>query len=169
MDAIALGCLTALLLSQRRLSGRTARILGAAGGVLLVFCLCFSRIGASIGLERTGLDMSILALGTCMTIACAAQVEWRSPRLLAPLLTMGQRSYEIYLTHMFVVFALFTWFLNLGKPMAGVPWLFLTTIAIAAVLGEAVARCYSEPTNRWLRARWLSRPVDSVTGRAAAR
>jgi peptidoglycan/LPS O-acetylase OafA/YrhL len=168
MEAIALGCLTALLLSHRRLSGRTARILGAAGAALLVFCLCFSRIGASIGLERTGLDMSILALGTCMTIAWAAQAEWRSPKLLAPLLAMGQRSYEIYLTHMFVVFALFTWFLNLGKPMAAVPLLFLATIAIAAVLGEAVARCYSEPMNRWLRARWLSRPIDSVTGRAAA-
>ncbi len=44
-----------------------------------------------------------------MTIACAAQVEWRSPRSFAPLLTMGQRSYEIGLTHMLVVFALFTW------------------------------------------------------------
>ncbi len=53
--------------------------------------------------------------------------------------------------------------------MAAVPLLFLADrTAIAAVLGEAVARCYSEPTNRWLRARWLSRPIDSVTVRGGA-
>ena len=58
---------------------------------------------------------------------------------------MGQRSYEIYLTHMFVVFALFNLFVFGGKSLGSVPFLFVTTILCAAVLGDVVARFYSEP------------------------
>ena len=38
--------------------------------------------------------------------------------------------------------------------MAGVPVLFLAVIACAVLLGEVVARFYSEPMNRRLRGRW---------------
>jgi len=55
---------------------------------------------------------------------------------------------------MFVVFALFTLFLDLGKPMGLVSVLFATAILFAAFLGAAVAHLYSEPMNRYLRRRW---------------
>ena len=38
--------------------------------------------------------------------------------------------------------------------MAGVPVLFLAVIAAAVLVGEVVARFYSEPMNRRLRGRW---------------
>jgi len=97
-------------------------------------------------------------LGACMVIAAAAQTHWRCPRVFTPFLILGQRSYEIYLTHMFVVFAFFHLFLMAGKPMRGVPALFATVILFAALLGELVARFYSEPMNRWLRNRWGDGP-----------
>ena len=78
--------------------------------------------------------------------------------MVRPLLALGQRSYEIYLTHMFVVFAFFHLFLDAGKPMGGVPALFIAVIVIAGLLGEAVARFYSEPMNRFLRKRWGEGP-----------
>jgi peptidoglycan/LPS O-acetylase OafA/YrhL len=65
---------------------------------------------------------------------------------------MGRRSYEIYLTHMFVVIGIFAVFLGRGKPMGGVPLLFVTTIVLASLLSWLVAVTYSEPMNRWLRA-----------------
>jgi len=102
--------------------------------------------------------MTILAIGTCMVITAAAQTEWRGPRVLAPFLLLGQRSYEVYLTHMFVVFGFFHFFLVAGKPMWAVPLLFIAVILIAAILGELVARFYSEPMNRWLRKRWGDGP-----------
>ena len=103
---------------------------------------------------RTGLDMSILALGTCLIIIAAAQTGWKSPRFLRPLLNLGKNSYEIYLTHMFVVFAMFFLFVALGKPMGAVAVLFLTVIVISAVCGDWVAHYFSEPMNRSIRARW---------------
>jgi peptidoglycan/LPS O-acetylase OafA/YrhL len=158
MDAISLGCLTAILTAKRRL-GRSALVaLVGLGAAIVLFSLCFSLRAEAWGLGRSGLDMTILAVGTCMLIAAAAQTRWRSPQLLKPLLMLGQRSYEVYLTHMFVVFAVFQLFVGLGKPMFAVPVLFVAVILLAGLLGELVARFYSEPANRLLRERWGDGP-----------
>jgi len=158
MDAIALGCLTALFVARRRLSRPILLTMGSVGIALLIFTLGFSLLGYSWGLGRNGLNMTILALGTCMVITAAAQTHWRSPRVFTWFLLLGQRSYEIYLTHMFIVFAFFHLFLMAGKPMWAVPALFTTVILFAVLLGELVARFYSEPMNRWLRTRWGDGP-----------
>jgi peptidoglycan/LPS O-acetylase OafA/YrhL len=148
MDAIAMGCLTALLVARSRFP---PRILVAAGAPLMIFCLCFSLTAERWGLERTGLNMTILAVGACLIIAASAKTEWRSPRILSPLLELGRRSYEVYLTHMFVVFAFFQLFVTAGKPMKGVPVLFVATILVSGAVGAGVARFYSEPLNQLLR------------------
>jgi len=154
MDAIALGCLTAIFTAKRRLSRSMVAALVSVGALVVGFSLCFSLTADRLGLARTGLDMTVLAVGTCMLIAAAAQTRWRSPRLLSPMLKLGQRSYEVYLTHMFLVFALFQIFVAIGTPMIGVPALFLVVILLSGLFGELVARFYSEPTNRFLRERW---------------
>lgn len=154
MDAIALGCLTALVVSRVRFSRLHLWMLSSVGAILLIFSLCFSIWAYIWGLGRNGLNMTILAAGTCMLVAVAAQTQWKSPRILSPLRKLGQRSYEVYLTHMFVVFATFGLFVRLGKPMRGVPALFITVIVIAGLLGEAVARSFSDPMNRLLRRRF---------------
>ena len=78
--------------------------------------------------------------------------------MLWPLRRLGQRSYEVYLTHMFIVFSLFNLFVAGGKSMGMVPALFLVVIVLSALLGEVVARFYSEPMNRLLRNRWGDGP-----------
>ncbi len=154
MDAIALGCLTALLLADhRRLSKAAIALCGATGAALLIFSLCFSLKAYAWGLGRNGLNMTALAIGTSLVIAAIAQTEWRAPKLLSPLLALGRRSYEIYLTHIFVVLPLFALFLHLGKPMTAVFPLFLASIVLAGILGGLVAALYSEPMNRWIRRR----------------
>ncbi len=158
MEGIALGGLTALAVSRRRFSPSALWILGALGLAIVVPSLVFSWNVSSTWLGRTGLNMTLLGVGTCMVIAASAQTKWKSPGFLRPLLRIGQYSYEVYLTHMFVVFAFFTVFLNVGKPMSGVPFLFVAVIFAAGVLGGAVADFYSEPLNRFLR----KRPAMSV-------
>ena len=154
MDAISFGCLTALFVAKHRLSRAAVLALVGVGTAVLIFSLGLSLKADSWGLASNGLDMTLLAAGTCMLIAASAQTRWRSPRLLSPLLKLGQHSYEIYLSHMFVVFALFRLFVASGKPMSGVAALFLSVIVMSGLLGEFIARSYSEPVNRLLREWW---------------
>jgi peptidoglycan/LPS O-acetylase OafA/YrhL len=158
MDAIAMGCMTAIFVARRRVSGKVLRANGTLGIALLVFCLACSNLLAKWGLERTGLSMSVLAAGACMVIVAAAQTQWQAPRIFKPLLALGQRSYEVYLTHGFVVLGLFGAFVAAGKPMLAVPMLFAGVIVFAGLLGLLVGRTYSEPMNRWLRNRWNDGP-----------
>jgi peptidoglycan/LPS O-acetylase OafA/YrhL len=154
MDAIALGCLTAIAISRTTIPRSTIWVLSSVGAVLVLFSLGFSKQAEAWGLSRGGLDMTVLAIGSCLVIAAAAQTQWSSPRVLAPLIKLGQRSYEVYLTHMFVVFALFALFNRVGRPLSTIPVLFIAVIVVSGLLGELVARFYSEPMNRLLRQRF---------------
>jgi len=154
MDAIALGCLTAMASSRNMIARRVIWVVAGLGTVLLLFILGLSNQARAWGLERNGLDMTILAIGSCMVIAAAAETRWKSPRLILPLITLGRRSYEVYLSHMFVVFALFGLFKSAGLPLGAVPALFIGVILISGLLGELVARFYSEPMNRRIRQRF---------------
>ncbi len=154
MDAIALGCLTAILLPKLRFGRRGLLLMQMSGAMLMIWVLGF----ANRVLGRTGLDMSVLALGTCMVIVAVAQTRRKGPWIARPVLWLGQRSYEVYLTHMFVVYGLFEIFMAYGKPSRGIPALFIVTVILAGILGELVARFFSEPMNRWLRERWGEGP-----------
>ena len=170
MDAIAMGCLTAIILAHRMPSRGASAACGVLGFALLAVMLGASRWMWQVGIARHGMEMTIDGVGTCLVIAWAVQTRWRGPRILSPLLLLGRRSYEIYLTHMFVVFALLHVFVAAGKPLAGVPWFFIGTILLAALVGEIVARFYSEPMNRKLRRRFgdgsdrLGSIVDAAKG-----
>ena len=151
MDAIAMGCLTAMLLAGRKISQRMVWVCGSVGAALLVFCFGFSIEAYKMGLGKSGLLMTMVGVGACLVIAAAAMSGWRAPRVLAPVLQMGQRSYEIYLTHMFVVVGAFAVFDAWGKPLWAAWWIFAAVIVIATLLGWVVSVGFSEPVNRWLR------------------
>ncbi len=153
MEGIALGCLTALIVVRTCLPRRTLWLLGGLGAAIVTCSLIFSWQAYKGWLGRTGLNMTVLGVGTCMFIAATSQTRWKSPRVFAPLLIIGRYSYEVYLTHMFVVFGLFGLFLSSGKRMSHVPVLFVATVLLAGLLGGAVSGLYSEPMNRFLRKR----------------
>lgn len=150
MDAIALGCLTAITLAAIHLERRQRLVAGLSG----IMALALSLVITVPVLVHTGLDMSMIAIGTCLTVAASAQSAWRSPVVLRPLVGLGQRSYETYLTHMFVIFALYDLFVSAGEPAHAIPLLFATVILLAGILGALTANLYSEPLNRLLRSRW---------------
>jgi len=166
MDAIALGCLTALAASRVRVPRPILGLFGGVGITVLIFILGFATPRESWGLDSTGLDMTICAIGTCLIIFVAAQTRWDSPRMFAPLARIGQHSYEVYLTHMFVVFLLFNFFVKIGSPVSGVLTLFISVILISGAFGELIARFYSEPMNRLLRQHWglRRRDINGIAG-----
>jgi peptidoglycan/LPS O-acetylase OafA/YrhL len=155
MDGIALGCLTALVSAEMRVSSTTLRVLGAAGTMMLIFVLGFSITAYRWGLGRNGLDMTVLALGVCMVLVAVVQTRWQAPIFVRPLVRLGGLSYEVYLTHVFVVLGLFHLFLVMNKPIQAVPVLFLAVLLLSGLLGALVSRSYSAPVNRWLRTRWV--------------
>ncbi|HEV2402439.1 MAG TPA: acyltransferase [Candidatus Sulfotelmatobacter sp.] len=156
MEGIALGCLTALAVSSGLVSRRAISVLWMPGTLIVSASIIFSWQAYRGWLGKTGLNFTLLGLGTCMFIAGTTAAEWTSPRVLRPLLRMGRYSYEIYLTHMFVVFTFFDLFLHACKPMRGVAFLFVCTIVVAGLLGAGIANLYSEPANRILRGIWTN-------------
>ncbi len=83
MDAIALGCLTAMLVARRTFSRRVLWTLFGSGSAMLVFCLVFTIQAIKLGLEKTGLGMTVVAVGACMVIAAATQSKWRAARVFS--------------------------------------------------------------------------------------
>jgi peptidoglycan/LPS O-acetylase OafA/YrhL len=80
---------------------------------------------------------------------------WHPWRGLNGLRSFGRLSYEIYLSHMFVVTAALRLFHIAGADMKwGVLW-YLPAVPLCWLLGEIVARWISMPCERWLRARLL--------------
>jgi peptidoglycan/LPS O-acetylase OafA/YrhL len=162
MEGIAMGCLTALVASRVRFSGAALRALGVGGIATVSLSLIFSWQAYEGWPARTGINMTILSLGTCMFVIATAQLRRTSPHVLRPLLAIGSYSYEVYLTHMFVVFALFDLFIHLGKAIGLVAVLFIGAILVSGLLGWVVATFYSEPMNRFLRVRFARKPKEAV-------
>jgi peptidoglycan/LPS O-acetylase OafA/YrhL len=158
MDAIAMGCLTALVVERVRFSRGALRGMAAIGAALILFILVGLRVTFVPVIATTGLDMTVIAVGSCLVMIAAAETQWRGPRIFAPLFRLGRRSYEVYLTHMFVVFAFFAVFGRCGSAIWAVPILFLATVIATAVVGDLVARYFSEPLNRRLREYWSEGP-----------
>jgi peptidoglycan/LPS O-acetylase OafA/YrhL len=150
--------LTALLVRRTQFSEVAVRVFAIIGAAVILFALVGLRIVRAPLITQTGLDMTVIALGTCLVMIAAAQTQWKASWVLKPLIQLGQRSYEVYLTHMFVVFVLFGIFMNYGHPSGAVLPLFLLTTLVAAIAGDLVGRYFSEPVNRGLRRRWSEGP-----------
>lgn len=104
MAAIAWGVLAALLARRWQPRRREARLLALLGGVCLVLVFGWSDL-VHRHLFKSGLY--VLCIGAaCLLLAFHARPpaprQWRGLRWLA---RMGQLSYELYLSHMFVVLA----------------------------------------------------------------
>ncbi|QNN45320.1 acyltransferase [Thermomonas brevis] len=157
MSAIAAGIAAAIVAARARPNLAVASWLCAAGGIgLLVALLWGPWLWKLVGNGT----MLVLTLSTaCLLLG----LHWRqqlAPRAglrgLGWLRAQGRRSYEIYLTHMFVVYSLVALFKAGGGDMRG-GWLwYVPAVLLCWGLGEVVARFFSDPVERRLRERWLS-------------
>jgi peptidoglycan/LPS O-acetylase OafA/YrhL len=168
MNAIAMGCLAALLchrLSRATTVSRrwlyTAEIVG---WVLIAWIASWPRWGwlhdANRFLARHDLDDTVLPLGVCLVMVATVLRRSRGGGwLTAPVRWFGRHSYEVYLTHEFLVIlgvaAYIRW--QVGHPGM---WTVMITL-LTAPLGWAVARWFSEPMNQRLRG--AKPPVKMVT------
>jgi peptidoglycan/LPS O-acetylase OafA/YrhL len=166
MAAIATGVLAALWVAHRQVPSRawirTLAIVGTLGVGAVIFADDF------LWRAMRNLEMLILTgSAACLVIAA----HWRArtgPHAPWPFTawigSFGRLSYEIYLTHMFVVFSIVRLYEASGSDTRFIPLWFIATAAICWLLGVGVDRGLSTPSNRSLR-KWLlgSRAVQPST------
>ncbi len=160
MSAIAMGVLGALLASHWRLpSRRTSILLEWLGAIGLVAATIDGAV--MWHLLRDGYMLLLALSALCLLLACEQRQrrdDWHPWRALDWLRSWGRLSYEIYLTHMFVVFAVVRLFrLAGGDPRRGFLW-YLLALPLCWLLGAVVEHWLSTPCERWLRRR-LTKPI----------
>jgi peptidoglycan/LPS O-acetylase OafA/YrhL len=166
MAAIATGVLAALWVARvpapSRAWIRTLAIVGTLGVGTVIF--------ADDLLWRETHQFGMLVLtGSAASLVMAAHWHERSGahaswHLTAWIESFGRLSYEIYLTHMFVVFSIVQLYEGSGSDARFIPLWYAATAAACWLLGVGVDRGLSTPSNRSLR-QWLlgSRAVQPST------
>ncbi|UPG96225.1 acyltransferase family protein [Luteibacter aegosomatissinici] len=158
MGAIAAGVLAALVRFRSGVPGVLARRLMAVAGVASLALIMFSGGWLWHAIHEGYL---LMLIGAGMLLVLASPEGGQAMRGTGWLRAMGRASYEVYLTHMFVVFSLVGVARLTGTDKAwGWLW-YAPAVLIAWALGYGVATYLSEPANRWLRRRLL-RPVSAA-------
>lgn len=153
MAAIAMGILAAL--AARRYPECRAgwrRILCALGCSGIAANLLFGNLLWPV--MGDGL-MLLLTLSAGVLLYALKDEQVEAPHGARWLASMGRLSYEIYLTHMFVVFGSVAVYRGLeGDPWFGFLW-YVPVVVLCWLLGALLAHGYSFPLDRLLRARLL--------------
>lgn len=159
MDAIALGCIAAMIAARVRLRPAQLITLQVAGAGLVLLIMTARPLVRAMHIYQVGLDVTCLAVGTCLLQIAIAQRNRSGRWLSAPIRWFGRNSYEVYLTHMFVV----TWGIQIFVAATfGFVWHpagYVIMLIVSGFLGAVVARFYSEPLNRRLRRFWQQHSV----------
>lgn len=161
MGAIAAGVLAALGVTRFGTPRPRVRAALAATGIAAIALVMFSGGWLWHAVHE---GYMLVLIGAAVAFVVASPEGGMPVRGLGWLRAMGRASYEVYLTHMFVVFGLVGIARMTGTDKAwGWVW-YVPAVLLAWALGQAVATFLSDPANRWLRRRLLP-PAPS---RAAA-
>lgn len=191
MDGIALGCLAAMLAAKVRFNHKLNLTLRIAGIALILLITVFRGMAARFALYKVGLDVTALQVGAALLLialqqsfAARATLD-QSPLLSSNLRTssaamlrslgsalfrstgflrwFGRNSYEVYLTHMLVVWPMVGLFFHFHQSLNLAALWFLATAALTGIAGHVLARSYSDPFNRRLRlGLWQAMPKSAV-------
>lgn len=159
MDGIAMGCLAALFANKFRFNRKSLILFLLTGLSLFLFIFVFRKQASNLGLSKTGLNVTLLEIGISFVLIALhqwfIQQGYRRNRITAPLRWFGRNSYEIYLTHSFIVIIMVQIFQNISSPVSMiVPW-YIAILLLSGVTGHLIASYYSEPLNRLLRSKFI--------------
>jgi peptidoglycan/LPS O-acetylase OafA/YrhL len=157
MASIALGCLTAYVVDRlfhRPMRSAWLRVAEIAGWAGILLIAIFPRWPMMRILGRSGTDDALLALSVCLVMAAVTLRRKRGSRWSVPLRWLGRHSYELYLSHEFIIIAgvaLYARFFPHHSSRAVIEMFVLAMTLAAVPLAWALARFLTGPANRWLR------------------
>lgn len=151
MSAIACGVLAAWCTQRFAPSRGFARALLWLGALGLAGAL----LAPGELWRATGHTSLLLIAATAAVFLCGcAWLDARAPRGLRWLARMGRLSYELYLSHMFVVLPVVAaWRARVEDPRWNfLPW--LPVVLLCVWLAALIERRLSKPCESWMRGRW---------------
>lgn len=165
LDSIALGCMTAIIIKKLTFSKWINWALLIVGWSMVILIILFKGFVYKAGIVGLGLNISILSLGISLILFWMHE-NHRSRKeknylLFSWLRQMGVYSYEIYLTHMFVIIFGVQFFKYLSLSTNWLVPYSLLLILISFFLGKITFHKLSEPLNIWLRKKWTSKNEQS--------
>ena len=164
MDSIAVGCLFALVSHKKIISKTAVRVFSVIGFLVVIFVLMEKRGSSFNVLSEYYLFKTLLSVGVGLLLVASVrqQLQPLIRRLLSPLITYGRLSYEIYLTHVFVVLAGISLYrkydININDSL---PWL-IGIVLTSGLLAYLVERYFSAPMNSWIRKNY-DKPILRTT------
>lgn len=164
LDSIALGCMTAILLKKIRPSKWLNWTFLIVGWSLVILTFVYKGFVYKSGLVDLGLNVTILSLGVSLILFWMHENhrsrKEKNYRIFSWLRNMGVYSYEIYLTHMFVIILGVQVFKSIGLNENWLVPYSLFLILLSYYLGKIAFHKFSEPLNVWLRNKKLGRMKD---------
>jgi peptidoglycan/LPS O-acetylase OafA/YrhL len=167
LDAISLGCIAAIISKRIEFKNNHLIIIAAIGWLLFSVVMFFRKWVSLMGLANVGLNVTFLAIGTAMILIwmqkrfiCGQQTLSKYTGLIR---FLGRNSYEIYLTHMFVVY-LFVRLYDALKLSGEWAWmLYVMVLVFSGILGYTVAQYFSNPLNILVRDKLNSSNLRNIT------
>lgn len=155
IDSIALGCMTAIIIKKLTLSKWLNWTFLIVGWSMVVLILVFKGFVYKAGIVDLGLNITILSLGISLILFWMHKNhrsgKEKNYKIFSWLRHMGVYSYEIYLTHMFVIIFGVQIFNSLNLSANWIIPYSLLLILISYFLGKIIFYKFSEPINIWLR------------------
>lgn len=156
MDSIAMGCLVALISHKKTFSTLATRCFSVVGALMLIFILMVKRDPLYSTIGELYLFKTILSVGVGLLLISSVRQKLKPTlqTLLWPLTLYGRLSYEVYLTHVFVVFSGVSLYKAYNADVNySLLWL-VGIVFISGLLGYVVERFFSKPMNFWIREKY---------------
>lgn len=163
MDGISVGCLAAIFVNEFKLTRKLSWLCLTIGLIFFSFIFFFRSQAAAIGLTKLELSVTVLQMGIGLILIASQQqiinVNRYKP-ITAVFTWFGRNSYEIYLTHGFIIISFTNMLYASYQTSLFIALEYIAVLLLSGVLGQLIAGYYSNPINVWLRTRRITSTFD---------